>query len=75
MSSPTTHDRQPQTGIGRRMFSTVSRARRLAVRTEGQTMPEYGIVLAVLTSVTALLFAVLGNKVVDVVNSVAGLLP
>jgi hypothetical protein len=57
------------------MFSTVSRARRLAVRTEGQTMPEYGIVLAVLTSVTALLFAVLGNKVVDVVNSVAGLLP
>lgn len=50
-------------------------ARRVARSIEGQTMPEYAVVLAVLTSVSAFLFAVLGNKVVAVVEKVAGLLP
>jgi lipid-A-disaccharide synthase-like uncharacterized protein len=57
------------------MSRTISRAKHLLRRTGGQTMPEYAVVLAVIAASAALLFAVLGQDVVNVVNSVAGLLP
>jgi hypothetical protein len=57
------------------MSRTISRAKHLLRRMEGQTMSEYAIVLAVVAASAALLFAELGNRVVDVVNQVAGFLP
>jgi Flp pilus assembly pilin Flp len=57
------------------MGRTISRAKLLLRNNGGQTMAEYAVVLAVVTAAAALLFAVLGNRVVSVVNHVAGLLP
>jgi hypothetical protein len=57
------------------MSRTISRAKLLLRRMEGQTMSEYAIVLAVVGASAALLFAELGNRVVAVVNEVAGFLP
>ena len=57
------------------MSRTISRAKLLVRRMEGQTMSEYALVLAVVAASAALLFAELGNRVVDVVNQVAGFLP
>jgi Flp pilus assembly pilin Flp len=57
------------------MGRTISRAKHLLRNNGGQTMAEYAVVLAVVTAAAALLFAVLGNRVVSVVNHVAGLLP
>jgi Flp pilus assembly pilin Flp len=44
-------------------------------RTDGQTAAEYAVVLAVLASTAALLFATLGGRIIDALNSVVGLLP
>ena len=57
------------------MSRTISRAKLLLRRTRGQTMPEYAVVLAVVAAAAALLFAELGNRVVAVLNEVAGFLP
>ncbi len=57
------------------MSRTISRVKDLLRSIEGQTMPEYAVVLAVLTSATAFLFADLGSRVIAVVNEVAGFLP
>ncbi|HXY81707.1 MAG TPA: hypothetical protein VEH55_10090 [Gaiellaceae bacterium] len=57
------------------MSRNISRAITLVRRTDGQTMPEYAVVLAVVASTAALLFAELGNRVIGVLNDVAGLLP
>ena len=56
------------------MSRTTSRASRFLCRTEGQTMPEYAVVLAAMTSASALLFPILGSRVITIVNEVAGLL-
>jgi len=57
------------------MSRSISRAILPACRTDGQTMPEYAVVLAVVASTAALLFAELGNRVIAVLNDVVGLLP
>jgi hypothetical protein len=57
------------------MSRTISRAMSVFRRNGGQTMPEYALVLAVVASAAALLFAELGGRVVSVVNDVAGFLP
>ena len=57
------------------MSRSTSRAISLARRTDGQTMPEYAVVLAVVASTAAFLFAELGNRVIAVLNEMAGLLP
>jgi Flp pilus assembly pilin Flp len=44
-------------------------------RTDGQTAAEYAVVLAVIASTAALLFATLGGSIIEAVNSVVGLLP
>jgi len=57
------------------MSRSISRAISPARRTDGQAMPEYAVVLAVVASTAALLFAELGNRVIAVLNDVVGLLP
>ena len=57
------------------MSRTISRAKLLLRRNGGQTMPEYALVLAVIAASAALLFSVLGGRVVAVLNAVAGFLP
>jgi hypothetical protein len=57
------------------MSRSISRAISPVRRTDGQTMPEYAVVLAVVASTAALLFAELGNRVIAVLNDVVGLLP
>jgi hypothetical protein len=57
------------------MNRTISRAKSSLRRTEAQTMTEYAVVLAVLASASALLFPVLGDRVIAMVNEVAGFLP
>jgi Flp pilus assembly pilin Flp len=44
-------------------------------REEGQTMAEYGVVLAVITVASVSVFPALGAAVLSVVNQVTGLLP
>ena len=44
-------------------------------RTDGQTAAEYAVVLAVIASTAALLFATLGGRIIEALNSVVGLLP
>ena len=56
------------------MSRTISRARRFVRRTNGQTMPEYAVALAVVASAAAFLFPVLGSRVIAIVNEVAALL-
>ena len=57
------------------MSRTISRAKHLLRRNGGQTMAEYAVVLAVVAASAALLFSVLGDRVVAVLNEVAGFLP
>lgn len=57
------------------MSRNISRAITLVRSAYGQTMPEYAVVLAVVASTAALLFAELGNRVIGMLNEVAGLLP
>jgi Flp pilus assembly pilin Flp len=52
-----------------------SRARSFLRRIEGQTMVEYAVVLAVVTSASVFLYPVLGSRIIGVVNMVRGLLP
>ena len=47
---------------------------RSALRDEGQTQAEYGVVLAVVTVATAAMFVVLGDRVVATVGAVLNLL-
>jgi Flp pilus assembly pilin Flp len=53
----------------------VSRASVFLRRTEGQTAPEYAVVLTLMAASSAALFAGLGGRVTAVVQQVAGLLP
>jgi Flp pilus assembly pilin Flp len=57
------------------MSRTISSAKLLLRRNEGQTMAEYAVVLTVIAASAALLFSVLGDRVVAVLNEVAGFLP
>ena len=57
------------------MSRTISRAKDLFRRNQGQTMPEYALVLAVIASGSALLFAELGSRVTAVLTQVASHLP
>jgi Flp pilus assembly pilin Flp len=57
------------------MCRTISSAKLLLRRNGGQTMAEYAVVLAVVAASAALLFSVLGDRVVAVLNEVAGFLP
>ncbi len=56
------------------MSRTVSRASRFVRRTEGQTMSEYAVALAVVASAAAFLFPVLGSRFIALINEVAALL-
>jgi hypothetical protein len=57
------------------MSRIASRATSLVGSNDGQAAPEYAVVLAVVASTAAFLFAVLGNRVVEALNVVVGLLP
>jgi len=57
------------------MSRITSRATSLVRRIDGQTAPEYALVLAVVASTAALLFATLGSRIVAALNIVVGLLP
>ena len=48
---------------------------RTARREDGQTQAEYGVVLALVTIVTAAMFLLLGDRVVATVGAVLKLLP
>ena len=52
-----------------------NRATSVVRRTDGQTAAEYAVVLAVIASTAALLFATLGGRIIDAINNVVGLLP
>jgi Flp pilus assembly pilin Flp len=45
------------------------------LREEGQTMAEYGVVLAVITLAIVTAFAALSGGITNVINSVTGILP
>jgi len=57
------------------MSRITSSATSIVHRNDGQTAPEYAVVLAVVASTAAFLFAVLGNRVIEALNVVVGLLP
>ena len=56
------------------MSRIISRATHLFRRNEGQTIPEYALVLAVVTSGSALVFAQLGGQVTAVLTQVTSYL-
>jgi Flp pilus assembly pilin Flp len=56
-------------------LSAVEAARRLREREDGQTMAEYGVVLAVITLAVITAISLLSGKVHDAIANVAGLLP
>ena len=56
-------------------LSAVEAARRLREREEGQTMAEYGVVLAVITIAVVGAITLLSSNVRNAITSVAGLLP
>jgi Flp pilus assembly pilin Flp len=47
----------------------------LTKRQEGQTMAEYGVVLAVITLVVVLAITTLSGSISDAINAVASILP
>jgi Flp pilus assembly pilin Flp len=57
------------------MSRTTSRAKDFFRRNQGQTMPEYAVVLAVVSSGSAFLLAGLGARVTASLMQVAGYLP
>ena len=57
------------------MSRTISRAKDLFRRNQAQAMPEYTVVLAVVSSGSAFLFSQLGSRVTEVLVQVAGYLP
>ena len=56
------------------MSRTTCRVETVLRRNEGQTMPEYAVVLAVVASGSALLFSALGGRVTAVLVEVTGYL-
>jgi len=56
-------------------LSAVEAARRLREREEGQTMAEYGVVLAVITLAVITAITLLSSRVQGAITSVAGILP
>ena len=56
-------------------LSAVDAARRLREREEGQTMAEYGVVLAVITLAVITAITLLSTKVQGAFSSVAGIMP
>jgi Flp pilus assembly pilin Flp len=56
-------------------LSAMEATRRLREREEGQTMAEYGVVLAVITIAVVGAITLLSTNVRNAINSVAGLLP
>jgi len=65
-------DRRPELGEIS-MCRTISLARRIARRTEGQAKPEYAVVLTMAASSCAYLFSELGNRTPSIVSAVAAL--
>jgi Flp pilus assembly pilin Flp len=57
------------------MSSTISRAKDFFRRNQGQAMPEYAVVLAIVSSGSAFILAGLGARVGAVLLQVAGYLP
>ena len=57
------------------MSRTISRAKELFRRNQAQAMPEYTVVLAIVSSSSAFLLAQLGSRVTEVLVQVAGYLP
>jgi Flp pilus assembly pilin Flp len=57
------------------MSRTISRAKDFFRRNQGQTMPEYAVVLAIVSSGSAFFLAELGGRVTAVLMQVAGYLP
>jgi Flp pilus assembly pilin Flp len=56
-------------------LSAVEAANRLREREDGQTMAEYGVVLAVITLAVITAITLLSTRVQGAINSVAGILP
>ncbi len=56
------------------MCRSIHRALQLTCSTEGQTAPEYAVVLAVVVASSAFLFADLGNRIPAIVSAVEALL-
>lgn len=49
--------------------------RRMFRREEGQTMAEYGVTLAVITPVVIIAFALLSNRIFEIVSRAVALIP
>jgi hypothetical protein len=60
---------------GKQMSRITNCTTSLVRRIDGQTAPEYAVVLAVIGSSAALLFATLGGRIIAALNIVVGLLP
>ena len=56
-------------------LSAVEATRRLREREDGQTMAEYGVVLAVITLAVITAITLLSSRVQGAISSVAGILP
>jgi Flp pilus assembly pilin Flp len=57
------------------MSRTISRAKDFFRRNQGQAMPEYAVVLAIVSSGSAFFLAQLGTRVTAALVQVAGYLP
>jgi Flp pilus assembly pilin Flp len=57
------------------MSRTISRAKDLFRRNQGQTMPEYAVVLALISSGSVFVLGGLGNRVTALITQVASYLP
>jgi Flp pilus assembly pilin Flp len=49
--------------------------RRMFRREEGQTMAEYGVTLAVITPMVIIAFALLSNRIFEIVSRAVALIP
>ena len=58
-----------------RLFTDIELAASLREREEGQTMAEYGVVLAVITLAVIAAITLLAGNVSNALNAVAGVLP
>jgi Flp pilus assembly pilin Flp len=57
------------------MSRTISRAKDSFRRNQGQTMPEYAVVLALISSGSVFFLGGLGNRVTALITQVASYLP
>ena len=57
------------------MSRTISRAKDTFRRNQGQTMPEYAVVLALVSSGSVFFLSGLGNRVTALITQVASYLP